>query len=332
MLILRKKIVNNTQNSTLLVDFARSVAIAERSAIEQITEYIDDSFIEIASLIFNSSSRLIITGIGKSAIIAQKIVATLNSTGTPSVFLHAADAIHGDLGIVQSSDIVMCISKSGNSPEIQVLVPLIKRMGNTVIAMVGNLGSHLDRSADYTINTTVDCEACPNNLAPTSSTTAQLVMGDALAMTLLKMRGFTAEDFSKFHPGGALGKKLYTRVEDIITDSRPAVKLEDSLQRVIIEISSGRLGATAVLDDNEKLQGIITDGDLRRMLERGGDISSLTARDIMTKSPKSTESSALAIEAYNAMERSKITNLIVLNDSRYVGILHLHDIHRGGVV
>ncbi len=332
MLNLRKKIVNNTPNISTLLDFARSVAIAERSAIEQITHYIDDSFIEIASIIYNSSSRLIITGIGKSAIIAQKIVATLNSTGTPSVFLHAADAIHGDLGIVQSTDIVMCISKSGNSPEIQVLVPLIKRMGNVVIAMVGNIGSHLDRAADYTINTTVDCEACPNNLAPTSSTTAQLVMGDALAMTLLKMRGFTAEDFSKFHPGGALGKKLYTRVEDIITDSRPMVYQDDTLQRVIIEISSGRLGATAVVDSQDIVVGIITDGDLRRMLEKQRDFQNLTARDIMTCSPKSVQADTLAIEAYNTMESNKITNLVVLNDHRYVGILHLHDIHRGGVV
>lgn len=324
-----KKYLEDSQ----VIDFALSVIRQEQSAIGGLLTLIDNDFTSIAKLIFDSQGRLIVTGIGKSAIIAQKIVATLNSTGTPSVFLHAADAIHGDLGIVQPHDIVLCISKSGNSPEIQVLAPLIKRMGNTLIGMVGNMNSFLSSVSDLCLNTTVEHEACPNNLAPTTSTTAQLVMGDALAMTLLKMRGFTAEDFSKFHPGGALGKKLYTRVNDVIdSENCPKVRLSDHLDRIIIEISSARLGATAVLDDQGKVVGIITDGDLRRMLERRKDIVRVKAEDIMSHSPKAIEADELAIDAYQIMENNKITGLIVTRDGIYCGIIHLHDILRQGVV
>ncbi|MEG0467368.1 MAG: KpsF/GutQ family sugar-phosphate isomerase [Mucinivorans sp.] len=316
-----------------IIDFARSVVTQEQDAIGDMIALIDSDFTRIAKLIFESRGRLIVTGIGKSAIIAQKIVATFNSTGTPAVFLHAADAIHGDLGIVQPHDIVLCISKSGNSPEIKVLAPLIKRMGNTLIGMVGNMDSFLSSVSDYRLNTTVSHEACPNNLAPTTSTTAQLVMGDALGMTLLKMRGFTAEDFSRFHPGGALGKKLYTRVEDIITgENRPRVSPIDHLDKIIIEISSGRLGATAVIDENEQIVGIITDGDLRRMLEGRKDILRVRAEDIMSRMPKTVEAEELAIDAYQQMENNKITGLIVTRNGDYCGIIHLHDILREGVV
>ncbi len=316
---------------TDIIDFARGVVRNERQAIESIEGYIDAQFAHVVEFIYNNEGRLIVTGIGKSAIIAQKIVATLNSTGTPSVFLHAADAIHGDLGIVQPQDVVMCISKSGNSPEIEVLVPLIKRMGNTVVGMVGNLNSFLSNNADYILNTTVPHEACPNNLAPTSSTTAQLVIGDALAMTLLKLRGFTAEDFSKFHPGGALGKQLYTRVGDLISTSLPEVGVDDHLDKIIIEISSGRLGATAVTD-NGVVVGVITDGDLRRMLETPRELTKVRAKDIMSQEPKTVQIDTLATKALDIMDSNKITNLIVLEGTTYKGIVHLHDIHRGGIV
>lgn len=325
--------MKNYLEDSSIVPFALWVIRREQSAIGGLLELIDSHFERSAKLIFASNGRLIVTGIGKSAIIAQKIVATLNSTGTPSVFLHAADAIHGDLGIVQPEDIVLCISKSGNSPEIKVLAPLIKRMGNTLIGMVGNMNSFLSSVSDLCLNTTVEQEACPNNLAPTTSTTAQLVMGDALAMTLLKMRGFTAEDFSRYHPGGALGKKLYTRVGDIISaDNRPQVILNDHLDKIIIEISSGRLGATAVVDDKGTVVGIITDGDLRRMLERRKDIVRVKAEDIMSSNPKTIEADELAIDAYEIMERNKITGLIATRDGEYCGIIHLHDILHEGVV
>lgn len=315
-----------------LLEFARGIVLTECAAIEQLSHYINNDFVIIAQRIYNSKGRLIITGIGKSAIIAQKIVATLNSTGTPSIFLHAADAIHGDLGLVLQDDIVICISKSGNTPEIKVLIPLIKNMGNTVIGMVGNMDSFLAQHSDFTLNTTVKEEACPNNLAPTSSTTAQLVMGDAMAMTLLKMRGFSASDFAKFHPGGALGKKLYTRVCDIMTnDEPPMVALNDHLDKVIIEISTKRLGATAVVD-GDKVVGIITDGDLRRMLMRGRELLRITAVDIMSPSPKTIDAEELAVNAFNVMEKNKITGLLVTSEGKYKGIIHIHDILREGVV
>lgn len=318
--------------NTNIIEFAQNIIRTECRAIEKLVDYVDSQFVTIARMIFNSKGRLIITGIGKSAIIANKIVATLNSTGTPAIFLHAADAIHGDLGLVLADDIVICISKSGNSPEIKVLIPFIKNMGNTVIGMVGNMDSFLATSSDYVLNTTVCEEACPNNLAPTSSTTAQLVMGDALSMTLLKMRGFTAADFARFHPGGALGKKLYTRVRDIMSpEEAPKVAPGDGLNEIIIEISTKRLGAAAVIDAGA-VCGIITDGDLRRMLLRGSELHSITARDIMSANPKCIESDALAINAFNIMEKNKITQLVVTAQGEYVGVIHIHDILREGVV
>ncbi len=315
-----------------LKELATSVIDKEEKAVARLKTFVDDNFIEILQLIFNSKGRLIIAGIGKSAIIGNKIVATLNSTGTPAIFLHAADAIHGDLGIVQPDDIVMCISKSGNTPEIKVLAPLIKRMGNKLIAMVSNVDSYLAQHSDYILPTTVDREACPNNLAPTSSTTTQLVMGDALAVCLLKMRGFTQEDFAKYHPGGSLGKKLYLTVEDVMDKTlRPWVKPDESIQNTIINISQNRLGATVVLD-NEKLLGIITDGDVRRMIERGVPMDRLKASDIMSVSPKIIEASALAVKAFNLMDKFQITSVVVTDNGQYAGLIHVHDVMREGIV
>lgn len=315
-----------------LKELATSVIDREEKAVARLKTFVDDNFIEILQLIFNSKGRLIIAGIGKSAIIGNKIVATLNSTGTPAIFLHAADAIHGDLGIVQPDDIVMCISKSGNTPEIKVLAPLIKRMGNKLIAMVSNVDSYLAQHSDYILPTTVDREACPNNLAPTSSTTTQLVMGDALAVCLLKMRGFTQEDFAKYHPGGSLGKKLYLTVEDVMDKTlRPWVRPDESIQNTIINISQNRLGATVVLD-NEKLLGIITDGDVRRMLERGVPMDRLKASDIMSVSPKIIEASALAVKAFNLMDKFQITSVVVTDNGQYAGLIHVHDVMREGIV
>jgi arabinose-5-phosphate isomerase len=260
-------------------------------------------------------------------------VATMNSTGTPAIFMHAADAIHGDLGIIQPDDVVMCISKSGNTPEIKVLVPLIKRMGNKLIGMVSSIDSYLGQQSDYLIKTTVDAEACPNNLAPTSSTTTQLVMGDAMAVCLLKMRGFSQEDFARYHPGGSLGKRLYLRVNDLIDrEVRPCVRENENVQNAIINISQNRLGATAVLDENEKLIGIITDGDVRRMVEKGTPITALQAGDIMSLHPKTIESSELAVNAFNIMQKNKITSVVVMEEGKYIGLIHIHDILREGIV
>lgn len=315
-----------------IITFAREVVAQECKAIEMLDAYVDDSFARIVEMIYNSRGRLIVTGIGKSAIIAGKIVATLNSTGAPAIFMHAADAIHGDLGIIQPDDIVVCISKSGNSPEIKVLIPFIKGMGNKVIGMVGNLSSFLAENSDYILNTTVEHEACPNNLAPTSSTTAQLVMGDALAMSLLKMKGFTAADFAKFHPGGALGKKLYTRVRDIMSsDEPPVVQWNDHLDKIIIEISGKRLGASAVLKEG-RVVGVITDGDLRRMLLGRKDLVRVVAQDIMSANPKKIEAGEMAVRAHEIMESNKITQLLVVDGEDYVGIVHIHDLLREGVV
>ena len=315
-----------------IVQFAKGIVETEYDAVKGLESHIDDGFVEVARLIYNGKGRVIVTGIGKSAIIANKIVATLNSTGTPAVFLHAADAIHGDLGIIQPEDIILCMSKSGNSPEIKVLLPFIRSMGNKVVGMVGNTDSYLGQSSDHILNTSVKGEACPNNLAPTTSTTAQLVMGDALAMTLLKMRGFTADDFARFHPGGALGKKLYTTVGDIMSDEEPpVVDTDDDLNTIIIEISTKRLGATAVIDKGD-LTGIITDGDLRRMLLSGKDQSAVRACDIMTPDPKIIDVNELAIKAFGMMERNKITQLLVVSEGKYIGIIHIHDILREGVV
>lgn len=312
---------------------AKEVISKEASAVAALENLIDDSFSAVISLIFNSKGRLIITGIGKSAIIGSKIVATLNSTGTPSIFMHAADAIHGDLGIIQPDDVVMCISKSGNTPEIKVLVPLMKKMGNKVIAMVSNCDSFLALHSDYIIRTTVLSEACPNNLAPTSSTTTQLVMGDAIAVALLSVRGFTQQDFALLHPGGSLGKKMYMRVCDLVDSKvRPYVNPNDSIQNTIINISANRLGATVVLDEGGELKGIITDGDVRRMLERGGSFDKLVATDIMSLNPKTIDAGELAVKAFNLMEANKITSVIVMEGDKYMGLVHIHDIIREGIV
>ena len=316
-----------------LVGLALQVIDKEAQAVNNLKNYIDDEFVEIVNLIYNSKGRLIITGIGKSAIIGQKIVATLNSTGTPSIFMHAADAIHGDLGIIQPEDVVICISKSGNTPEIKVLVPLINRMGNKLVAMVSNVDSYLAKHSNYILRATVDAEACPNNLAPTSSTTTQLVMGDALAVCLLKMRGFTPEDFAKYHPGGSLGKRLYLKVSDLIDEKvRPCVGENESIPNTIFNISQNRLGATVVLDDNGQMLGIITDGDVRRMVEKGIPFESLKAKDIMSKNPKVIELGELAVNAFNIMERNKITSVVVMDNGKYVGLVHIHDILREGIV
>jgi arabinose-5-phosphate isomerase len=305
----------------------------EAQAIGELASFIDADFEKITHLLADMKGRLVISGIGKSAIIGAKIVATLNSTGTPAIFMHAADAIHGDLGMVQKDDVVMVISKSGESPEIRVLVPLIKNMGNPLVAMVGNTASLLAREATYVLNTTVSQEACPNNLAPTSSTTAQMVMGDAIAVTLMELKGFTSSDFAKFHPGGALGKKLYLRVFDLSNQNeKPVVREDNTLREVIVEITEKRLGITAVLNDAGLLTGVITDGDLRRMLEKKDNLSDVTARDIMSKGPKTVEGDALAVDALDRMRKNNITQLLVTNDGAYAGVIHLHDLIKEGLI
>ena len=312
---------------------AKETIIHESESIRKLADYIDDDFEKIVELIYSSNGRVVITGIGKSANIANKIVATLNSTGTPAIFMHAADAIHGDLGIIQKNDIIICISKSGNTPEIKVLIPLIKYRENKLIGMVSKTDSFLAKNADYLIKATVEKEACPHNLAPTSSTTAQLVMGDALAVSLLEYRGFSKDDFAKVHPGGSLGKKLYLTIEDIYKQNEaPLVNINDPLKEVIIEISSKRLGATAVIDDNKTMVGIITDGDLRRMLQKQVKIENIKAKDIMTKNPKTIDKNQLAINAFNIMEDYNITQLAVMESEKYIGMVHLHDILKEGIV
>ncbi|MFO8235714.1 MAG: KpsF/GutQ family sugar-phosphate isomerase [Bacteroidales bacterium] len=312
---------------------AKSTIIHESESIGKLADYIDDDFVKVVELIYQSSGRVIITGIGKSANIANKIVATLNSTGTPAIFMHAADAIHGDLGIIQNDDIIICISKSGNTPEIKVLIPLIKYRKNKLIGMVSSTNSFLAQNADYVLRATVNKEACPHNLAPTSSTTAQLVLGDALAVTLLEYRGFSKEDFAKVHPGGALGKKLYLTVDELYKQNDiPKVNVNDPLKDVIVEISSKRLGATAVLNGTNKVVGIITDGDLRRMLEKYQNVNNLIAQDIMTANPKVIARNELAINAFNMMEDNNITQLIVTDKEKYLGMVHLHDILKEGIV
>lgn len=305
----------------------------EAQAIEQLTHFINDDFVAVVELILNSKGRVVITGIGKSAIVAQKIVATLNSTGTPAIFMHAADAIHGDLGNIQKDDVVICISKSGSTPEIKVLAPLVKSFDNILVAITGDVNSFLAKQAHFVLNTYVETEACPNNLAPTSSTTAQMAMGDALVVCLLKQRGFTSKDFAKYHPGGALGKKLYLRVEDISSQNeKPVVSSNQTLKEVIVEISSKRLGVAAVVDNNN-LIGIVTDGDLRRMLQKDLDINSITVKDIMSTSPKTIQQNSLAIEALHVMEGKSISQLLVVDENNtYVGVIHLHDLLREGII
>ena len=318
----------------ILAAAQRTIRI-EADALNALADSLDDTtdFRACVETIHRSPGRLVLTGIGKSAIVAQKIVATLNSTGQPALFLHAADAIHGDLGMIQPGDVVLCLSKSGESAEIKVLVPLVKNFGNCLIAMTANRASTLARQADYVLWTPVDHEADPNNLAPTVSTTAQMALGDALAVALLALRGFTPEDFAKFHPGGALGKQLYLRVGELCAlHERPVVAPEATLQEVILEISSKRLGATAVLDAGGALLGVVTDGDLRRMLQRSAGFSDITARHIMTPNPKTIGPDALAVSALALMRQYSITQLLVVDNAQYLGIVHLHDLVREGLV
>lgn len=315
-----------------ILALARATIIHESEAIRGLENFLSHDFPAAVAAILQSKGRLIITGIGKSANIAMKIVATLNSTGTPSIFMHAADAIHGDLGIIQQDDIVMCLSKSGNTPEIKVLLPLIKMQGNTIVAICGNTDSYLAKNADFLLNSTVEKEACPNNLAPTSSTTAQMVMGDALAIALLECRGFSTADFARFHPGGSLGRKLYLRVADLcVHNEKPMVDAADDIRKVIVEISSKRLGATAVLENNI-LIGIITDGDLRRMLMKEQNPGIMTAREIMSANPKTIDMDMQAILALEMMRQNKITQLLVTQNDAYAGIVHMHDILREGII
>lgn len=314
---------------------AKKVVADEAEAIQKLTEYIDEDFEKVVRLIYAAKGRVIVTGIGKSAIIAQKIVATLNSTGTPAIFLHAADAIHGDMGMVQDEDVVIFVSKSGNTPEIKVLLPLIRNIGNNhIVAMVSNTDSFLAQNAEYVLKATVEREACPNNLAPTNSTTAQLVMGDALAMCLIELRSFSSRDFARYHPGGSLGKRLYTRVSDVYDkENRPRVGLQENIRQVILEMSGGCLGAVAVTDAQGRLLGIITDGDLRRMLEKYKDVDGLKAADIMSVKPKVISEDELAYNAFTLMEKNSITQLVVVDEQKvYKGMVHLHDILREGVV
>jgi arabinose-5-phosphate isomerase len=321
------KPVNKTPQETAL----QTIRI-EGEAILAMAGQVTEEFNKIVETILHAKGRLIVSGIGKSAIIAQKIVATLNSTGTPAVYLHAAEAIHGDLGMILGFDVVMIISKSGESPEIKVLAQLIKNFGNPLIGMVGNTGSYLAKQSDFILNTTVSQEACPNNLAPTSSTTAQMVMGDALAVALMEKRGFGSNDFAKFHPGGALGKKLYLRVADLyINNEKPAVEINTPVKEVIVEISKKRLGITAVLNGQE-LAGAITDGDLRRMLQQNESLAGIQARQIMTINPKTIDAEALAIDAMELMRQNNITQLLVTSNNQYAGVIHLHDLIKEGLI
>jgi len=304
----------------------------EAEAVLKLTEHINDDFVKVVTEILNIKGRVIITGIGKSAIIAQKIVATMNSTGTPAIFMHAADAIHGDLGMLQSDDLVIAISKSGNSPEIKVLIPLLKQSGNKMIALVGDVNSYLAKQADFILNTTVKKEACPLNLAPTTSTTAQLAMGDALAISLLECRSFSNTDFAKYHPGGSLGKQLYLKVGDLAAQNeKPSVLAHDSIKKVLVEITQNRLGAAAVLE-NDNIVGIITDGDIRRMIENHENIANLTAKDIMGVNPVKIQKDELAVNALVLLRKNHITQVIVTDDKIYAGIVHLHDLLKEGII
>ncbi|MBO9700042.1 MAG: KpsF/GutQ family sugar-phosphate isomerase [Sporocytophaga sp.] len=321
------KLVKNIRNTAI------NVLLSEADAIKKLVDFINEDFEKTVEAILRIKGRVVVTGIGKSAIIGSKIVATLNSTGTPAVFMHAADAIHGDLGMIQKDDIVICLSKSGNTPEIKVLVPLIKRTGCQMIALVGNTESFLAQEADFILNATVEKEACPNNLAPTTSTTATLALGDALAVCLLEMKNFSSSDFALYHPGGSLGKRLYLRVGDIFPhNSRPAVKANAGIKEVIFEISSKRLGATAVLNENDELIGIVTDGDIRRMLDKFGTIEGIKAIDIMSPNPKTIDSEEYAVNALNIMQQNNITQLVVVNGKKVEGFIHLHDLLKEGLV
>ena len=315
-----------------IITSAKQTITEEAQAIAKLIDYIDDDFTKSVQYILQSKGRVVITGIGKSAIIANKIVATMNSTGTPAIFMHAADAIHGDLGIIQQDDVVICISKSGNTPEIKVLVPLLKRGNNKLIAITSNKNSVLAQQADSVLYAHVDKEACPNNLAPTTSTTAQLVLGDALAVCLLEMKHFGSSDFAKYHPGGALGKRLYLKVSDIVShNQKPEVSPDTDIKKVIVEISEKMLGVTAVLN-NHQIVGIVTDGDIRRMLSKTDSIKGLTAKDIMSVNPKTIEVDCLAIDALHLMEKNKITQLLATKQGEYMGIIHLHNLIQEGLI
>ena len=320
------------KSSEHIKKLAISTLQTEAKSVEELTAFINDDFVKCVEVIYRSKGRVVVSGIGKSAIIAQKIVATFNSTGTPSIFMHAADAIHGDLGIIQKDDVIICISKSGDTPEIKILVPLLRNWGNKLIGMVGNTDSYLARQSDFVLNTTVTKEACPNNLAPTSSSAAQLAMGDALAVCLLDYRGFSGKDFAKYHPGGALGKKLYLKVKDIYpNNAAPKVKPDDDIRNLILVITSNRLGAAAVVD-NDTLAGIVTDGDLRRMLLNNKDINGITARDIMSKNPKTVDKNTMAVDALALMKSHNISQLIITDKDKYAGMIHLHDLVKEGIL
>jgi arabinose-5-phosphate isomerase len=316
-----------------IIDTALRTIRMEADSINKLQEYINEDFRRALDVIAASKGRLVVSGIGKSAIIAKKIVATFNSTGSPSVFMHAGDAIHGDLGMMQQDDIIIVISKSGDSPEIKALVPLIKRFGNVLIGMVGNMDSFLARQSEIVLNTTVDQEACPNNLAPTNSTTAQMVMGDALALCLMEMKGFDKDDFARYHPGGALGKRLFLKVADLASQNeKPAVSAMAGIREVIVEMTNKRLGVTAVVDKEDVIEGIITDGDLRRMLEKGNSFERLHARDIMSTTPVTVEGNELAADALDTMKKKGISQLVVVNGKFYKGIIHIHDIIKEGII
>lgn len=316
-----------------ILQSAISTLELEAAAILNVAKNLNDDFVEVVSTILTCDGRVIVTGIGKSAIIAQKIVATFNSTGTPAIFMHAADAIHGDLGMIQRKDVIICLSKSGNTPEIKVLVPLLKSAGNTLIGMVGEMGSFLAEQAHLILNTAFEKEACPHNLAPTTSTTAQLALGDALAICLLECREFNESDFAKYHPGGSLGKKLYLKAGDLAsTNEKPAISPSASVKDVLIEISKNRLGAVAVVDTENHVVGVITDGDIRRMLENNGSIVGLKAEDIMGRLPKSIQYDSLAVDALHIIKENNITQLLVLEQNTYFGIIHLHDLLNEGIV
>lgn len=322
-----------TFSNDIVIKTALETLKIEWETIQGLEASIDASFVEVVRLMYECKGRIIVTGVGKSAIVGKKIVATLNSTGTPSIFLHAADAIHGDLGMVQSNDLVLCISKSGDTAEVKVLVPIVKHLGSTLVAMVSNSQSFLAYQAHYILYTPVPKEADPNNLAPTASTIAQMAMGDTIAMALLALRGFSANDFALFHPGGSLGKQLYLRVSDLfVLHERPAVSLEATIRETIIEITSKRLGCTVVTDELGRVCGIITDGDLRRMLERESDITPLRAKDIMTHYPRHISKDALAVVALEKMRTHSITQLVVMEEEKYIGIVHLHDLLKEGIV
>ena len=320
-------------NKEKIISVALRTIETETNAVSGLRQFINEDFVKATEQVAASKGRLVVSGIGKSAIVAQKIVATLNSTGTPALFMHAADAIHGDLGMIQADDIVLLISKSGDSPEIKVLTPLVTNFGNTLIGMVGNMQSFLARHSDIVLNTTVEQEACPNNLAPTSSTTAQMVMGDALAVCLMEMKEFNSKDFAKYHPGGTLGKRLYLRVEELASqNAKPRVLPTATLKEVIVEMTEKRLGATAVVEESGTIAGIITDGDLRRMLEKTDSIRDLKAKDIMSSHPKTIEAEILAVLALEEMRRNDISQLLVEQEGKYAGIIHLHDLVKEGII